>query len=61
MPPSNDEGRLLEEPAPHVNYTTTADSTASSCWICGRALHAEVSVRLGIGPKCWADRTGGAA
>lgn len=38
----------------------TADSTVR-CWLCGRPLHAEASVRLGIGPKCWDARMGGAA
>jgi len=38
----------------------TGDSTAR-CWVCGRSLHAEKSVALGIGPRCWDARMGGAA
>lgn len=61
MAPPNGERRPLRESGAQVDHDDdTADSTVR-CWLCGRALHAEPSRRLGIGPKCWAERMGGAA
>lgn len=61
MPPSNDERGPRTRTALHVDTNDSAHSTAPSCWICGRALYAKESVRLGIGPRCWSGRMGGAA
>lgn len=61
MAAGNVERRPLRESGAQVDHDDdTADSTAR-CWICGRSLHAEKSVLLGIGPKCWAERMGAAA
>ncbi|WP_425474825.1 DUF6011 domain-containing protein [Nocardioides cheoyonin] len=43
------------------NHDDAADSTDARCWICGHALTARESVALGIGPRCWSRRMGGAA
>lgn len=61
MAPRNGERRPLPESGAQVDHDDdTADSTVR-CWLCGRPLTAKASVLMGIGPKCWAERMGGAA
>ncbi|MER6973573.1 DUF6011 domain-containing protein [Nocardioides sp. NPDC000445] len=57
MSPGNDRGRPRQD---GPTLSNTSDSSVR-CWLCGRPLTAESSRVLGIGPKCWADRMGGAA
>lgn len=60
MAPVNGRGRPSEGDlgtrGEHVH-----DESIVRCWLCGRALTAEPSRLLGIGPRCWAERMGGAA
>lgn len=61
MAAGNDERRPHDGAASSVEHLTNTHDSTPRCWICGRALHAEKSVALGIGPRCWDARMGGAA
>lgn len=61
MSAGKDERRPLPRSGAHdPDHEVTADSTVR-CWLCGRPLTAPSSVLLGIGPRCWDNRMGGAA
>lgn len=61
MAAGNDERRPHDEAASSVEHLTNNINDTPRCWLCGRPLTAATSVRLGIGPRCWDSRMGGAA